>query len=272
MLEKKKESTRIRLAVINLSESEIDILKEDISPNAETKATLLYTECGHIDHGTEIVQEWISLAKKREEIYNENKEPEVEKRKEDIYSSIWASKSKLSQGRPRLNSKERLYEKKRNLELYITIWDLPFSANTARVRRCLNQYGKTEVKEWCNLKNSKAAYVKIVCRNEEQKRNLQNAWAIHFEEGKTSRFTPDRFDAEKLKDRKEYRLVLKNIPNSAPEAVLLRQLRRFKAKMVFILKNRNNNPRGNAIVYFASLEDLLIAKESTPYYFHNRLE
>ena len=49
---KKEESTRIRLAEMNLNESEIDILKEDISPNAETKATLLYTECGHIDHGT----------------------------------------------------------------------------------------------------------------------------------------------------------------------------------------------------------------------------
>ena len=109
---KKEESTRIRLAEMNLNKSEIDILKEDILPNAETKATLLYTKYEHIDHGTEIVQEWISLAKKREEIYNENKEPEVEKRKEDIYSSIWASKSKLTQDRPKLNSKERLYEKK----------------------------------------------------------------------------------------------------------------------------------------------------------------
>ena len=42
--------------------------------------------------------------------------------------------------------------------------------------------------------------------------------------------------------------------------------------MVFILKNRNNNLIENAIVYFTSLKDLLTAKESTLYYFHNKLE
>ena len=66
--------------------------------------------------------------------------------------------------------------------------------------------------------------------------------------------------------------MLRTIPNLALESVLIRQLRRFKAKMVFKLTNKNNNLSENALVYFASLEDLKTAKASVLYYFHNRLK
>ena len=54
---KKEEAVLTRLAEMNLNESEIEILKNDKTESAETKATLLYTEFGQEDHATQKVKE-----------------------------------------------------------------------------------------------------------------------------------------------------------------------------------------------------------------------
>ncbi|CAG8809584.1 7075_t:CDS:1, partial [Dentiscutata erythropus] len=54
---KKEKNVKIRLAEINLNESKIDILQENITTNAKKKATLLYTKYKHVNYSTEIVKE-----------------------------------------------------------------------------------------------------------------------------------------------------------------------------------------------------------------------
>jgi hypothetical protein len=82
---------------------------------------------------------------------------------------------------------------------------------------------------------------------------------------------PGRFDSEALEKRRKYKAALKDIPKSALESTLLRQLRPLKVKAVFIPNNSNGNKRSIAFVYFESEEDCQKAKEKNAFYYHNKL-
>ena len=260
---KKKDIVRIKLAEMTLNESEIKILKEDKTTRAEEKATLLYTECGQMDHGTEVVKDWVSLVKKKE-LLNREEEKLATEIKEDIHSSIWAPKKEISQ-----NTWGR---KEKPEAINLTIWDIPNEARANQIRRCFSYFGKAMILGFMAGGKSKAAYISLKPRDEKKKAILQSAWAIHFEEGKMSRLTQAKYDTETLQKRSSFKAILKEIPKSATESALLRQLRVINTKAVYISKNRNGNQRQVATIYFENEADMQDALKRSIYYYNTKLE
>src|SRR5260363_106939 len=109
-------------------------------------------------------------------------------------------------------------------------------------------------------------------KNEKREKELENAWAVHFENGKMIRLTKRYFDAETLAERSRYKLIAKNIPKWAIESVLLRQLRCINTKVVYISSNSNRNQRRTASIYFTNEQDYVDALQKTVYYLHTKLE
>ena len=62
-----------------------------------------------------------------------------------------------------------------------------------------------------------------------------------------------------------------NVPQYAQEVLLLRQLRKFNVKTVFIPVNSNGNPKTSATVYFENEDDKEKAMESRASYFNTHL-
>ena len=85
------------------------------------------------------------------------------------------------------------------------------------------------------------------------------------------RLTLERFDFEVLEERRKYKAALRDIPKSALESTLLRQLRSLRVKAVFIPNNSNGNKRSIAFAYFESEEDYHRAKNMSVFYYHNKL-
>ena len=171
----------------------------------------------------------------------------------------------------RKKEEEVLVKVEQDEEIFITMWDLPLTANRARINRCMKYHGTTEIVEWHTEIDRKAAYMKIKCKNEEKKRLLKNVWAMHYESGKTVRITTGRFDTEELLNRKEFRLILREVPHKATEVTLLRQFINIKIKMVHIPNNRNGNQRGMAFVYLATNYDLQRALSTKPFYYNEQI-
>jgi hypothetical protein len=118
---------------------------------------------------------------------------------------------------------------------------------------------------------NEAAYIELVLRNETKKSLLEKMWAVHFNQGKVVRLTHGRFDSDTLTSRSTYRAIIKNVPKVAVESALLRQMKRFNAKAVYISANSNGNQRGLATVYFETAEDLENALKGTAYYYSTKL-
>ena len=153
-----------------------------------------------------------------------------------------------------------------------TIWDIPLKAYLAQVRRCLHFYGKTKFVQWKPFGKSKALEFSIKFWSEKRMREFKKAWTIHFVEGKTCRVTPGSFEREILEERASFKAVIKNVPTTAVEVLLLRQLRVVNAKAVYISHNKNQNQRRTATVYFGSHDELETALARKMYYFDVKLE
>src|SRR5260364_270029 len=152
----------------------------------------------------------------------------------------------------------------------ITIWDLPEDARVQKIRRCLYTYGKATILSYQRIRNNKAACIEIQCKDQLRLEALKNSWAIHYEAGKLCQVTPREFNADLLQKRNIYKATLQNIPRTALESSLLRQLKYHKAKSVFIPNNRNRNPRSLAFIYFAESQDLNKATSQSVYYYNTR--
>ncbi|CAG8753916.1 14783_t:CDS:2, partial [Gigaspora margarita] len=96
----------------------------------------------------------------------------------------------------------------------------------------------------------------IMANNQIKLEALQNAWALHYEEGKLCRVTLEKFNSDLLQERNIHKAILQNIPRTALESGLLRQFKYYKAKTVFIPNNRNGNPRSLVFVYFTESQNL----------------
>jgi len=121
------------------------------------------------------------------------------------------------------------------------------------------------------LKKTKAALIQITGWNQKRLDPLATSWSVHFENGSMCRITPGRFDSEVLEERRKYKAALRDIPKSALESTLLRQLRPLRVKAVFIPNNSNGNKRSIAFAYFESEEDYHRAKNMSVFYYHNKL-
>ena len=266
---KKKTDNRIRVAEMNLNKSEIKILVEDKSAEAEEKATLLYAECGCLDYGTEDTKEMISIFNAKEKFFK-NKAKEST---ETIVTETSITSTAINiENKSDMDIDRSIDNIKLELQTSLTLWDLPADSRFAMIRRCFNHFGRVISTEWKDFNKTRAVFIHIQCRNKEKKENLQSLWSLHYEEGRLCRLTPGKFDAELLKKRKEHRAILRGLPHIALEAALLRQLGRMKAKMVFIPKNSNGNQRSVAFVYFKNNEDLNTAIENVAWYYNTRLE
>ncbi|CAG8754470.1 6816_t:CDS:10, partial [Gigaspora margarita] len=106
------------------------------------------------------------------------------------------------------------------------------------------------------IRNNKVACIKIQCKDHLRLEALKNSWALHYEAGKLCQVTPEKFNADLLQKRNIYKATLQNIPRTALEFSLLKQLKYHKAKLVFISNNKNRNPRSLAFIYFAKSQDL----------------
>ncbi|KAF0409963.1 hypothetical protein F8M41_008332 [Gigaspora margarita] len=99
------------------------------------------------------------------------------------------------------------------------------------------------------IKNLKQERVKR-CFNIKQKKNTREKT-----DGKLARITMCKSNKKELEHRKTFHARLNNLLTNTKEVLLLRQLRKLKAKAVHIFYNRNRNPRGQATVEFEKLED-----------------
>jgi hypothetical protein len=133
------------------------------------------------------------------------------------------------------------YKNRNRVDSIYTMWDISAEVRAAQVRKCLQFYGRIRFIGWKNCGTSKAAIFSVEFKNEKRKAMLDQAWSVHFEEGKTCRVTPGTFAREVLEKRALYKAIVKNIPMTAIEVLLLRQLKAVKAKAVYILVNRNRN-------------------------------
>ena len=59
---------------------------------------------------------------------------------------------------------------------------------------------------------------------------------------------------------------LREVPKSAVETALFRQLKETNAKAVYISKNKNSNQRGTASVYFKTEADMWQVCKRSVYY------
>jgi len=122
-----------------------------------------------------------------------------------------------------------------------TMWDIPVDVRPARVRKCLQFYGRIRFIQWKTCGNSKAAMFTVEFRNENRKSMLDQAWSVHFKKDKICRVTPGTFAREVLESRATHKAIIKNVPTTAIDVLLLRQLKVVKAKAVYISVNRNKN-------------------------------
>ncbi|CAG8669831.1 1106_t:CDS:2, partial [Gigaspora margarita] len=109
----------------------------------------------------------------------------------------------------------------------------------------------TSQSSYQRIRNNKVACIKIQYKDQSRLEALKNSWALHYEAGKLS--------------------TLQNIPRTALESSLLKQLKYHKAKSVFIPNNRNGNSRSLVFIYFAESQDLNKATSQSVYYYNTRL-
>jgi hypothetical protein len=291
LVNKKKDERYNKQAEVILNKSVEKLLEnlEEEKEKAIDKITLLMTEYGTYDSETEeskklMLLRYNSKIKKDLDI---KKEDEAKKEiREDIHASRWASKdinnsiwaqkdrskNQAQYEIVRQNQEQKVQTKDtRSLTLTLTIWDLPKDAKYGRVTRCLSFYGKTRILEWRMLKKTKAALVQITGWSQKRIDLLASSWSVHFEKGSMCRITPGRFDSEVLEKRRKYKAALRDIPKSALESMLLRQLRPLRVKAVFIPNNSNGNKRCIAFAYFESEENCKRAKKMSVFYYHNKL-
>ncbi|CAG8775583.1 1716_t:CDS:2, partial [Gigaspora margarita] len=131
---------------------------------------------------------------------------ETNSKEENIYSLIWALKSK--------NISSSILQKS---EVYnFTLWDIPKEV----------QHGKT-----------KAVYVQLISKVTSRIEALKKAWAIHFEREKTVCISLGKFNSNTIQERKKFYAIIKNLPKDALELSMLRQFKNINAKMVYIPEN-----------------------------------
>ncbi|CAG8452075.1 13532_t:CDS:2, partial [Gigaspora rosea] len=130
--------------------------------------------------------------------------------------------------------------------------DIPLDLPRVMIKKLTERFGKTEILK-VERRNRKAeAVVKINFENEEKRQCLEQTWMIPSRAGYMSRITKGVHNPEELKSRKRFRAIIKGLPRTAKEILLLRQLAHTKAKGVFIPPNKNGNQKQIAIVYFDS--------------------
>ena len=140
------------------------------------------------------------------------------------------------------------------------------------IKLYLNFFGTATIMAWQQNFRTKAAYVKILPNSEQRGKLLKESWSVYLELGKTYRTTPGKFDIAEIELRNTFRTIITNIPTTAYDSLLLRQLKKYKVQAVHILSNRNGNQRKRAHIYFKSEEDLLLAQSCTLYYLNTKLE
>ena len=267
--------------------------KEEKNLPSSGIAVLLEQECGQQDYGTTELQTKLNSKAekienvrtstkpqpKTEEVTKEKKKAEQEmehksckeeagliEKEETARNSTGISKDRMQFVKKAVdNADEEMTE-------IFTIWDIPAEVSTPRVKRCLYYFGRTNVLQWKLQGKNKALVFSISFWNEHRRQVLSQAWAVHFEEGKTCRITPGSFAKEILEKRAAHKAVVKNIPKTAVETLLLRQLKVVKAKAVYISFNTNRNQRGTASIYFETDKDRLEALDKQIFYYNTKLE
>ena len=94
---------------------------------------------------------------------------------------------------------------------------------------------------------------------------------IGLENGKLAHLIIGSCSTEELKNRKNYRAILTNIPSIAQETLLLRALHSTGAKAVYISFNSNRNSSRIAKVFFRTKEDMEDALSRNIYYYNTKL-
>ncbi|CAG8648001.1 14652_t:CDS:2 [Gigaspora margarita] len=159
------------------------------------------------------------------------------KAKKDISASRWAPRNRVkltstnqTQVIQEITTMTNQSSSRQKPATIITIWDLP--------------------------EDARVACIEIQCKDHSRLEALKNSWALHYEAGKLCQVTPGKFNADLLQKRNIYKAILQNIPRTTLESSLLKQLKYYKAKSVFIPNNRNGNTRSLVFIYFAESQDL----------------
>ncbi|CAG8797064.1 9331_t:CDS:1, partial [Gigaspora rosea] len=90
---------------------------------------------------------------------------------------------------------------------------------------------------------------------------VKENWSLHLDYSKTYRTTSGKFNIAKLEKRNRYRGTISNIPTTAYDSLLLRQLKKYNVQVVHILNNCHGNQKQRAYVFFKLEEELLQAQQ-----------
>ncbi|RIB08795.1 hypothetical protein C2G38_2210699 [Gigaspora rosea] len=224
------------------------------SASDKYKKTLLEQECGTIDYGIEEIlsQNESSFTKSHsQEGYGMEKD-KTEDGHKDIYN--YTETSQL------------------NNTYIFTLWNISLDVHAYKIKDWLSYYGKTTIKRVNYLEKTKAVVIRINSLADSKLKALKTSWAIQSENGKTLRTTPGEFNENILKERREHKVSISNLPRTATESALVRQLRFIRAKAVYISSNSNSNQRKRATIYFELGENLRNAIKKTVYYYNTKLE
>jgi len=151
------------------------------------------------------------------------------------------------------------------------LWDIPQYCTAKDINLAVKKFGKVEIKRWVKRAKVKSAIVKIQFHGPEEEKMLESSWSIPIVAGKLTRISKEEDGFLTVKERAQWKAVVTNVPQYAQEVLLLRQLRKFNAKTVFIPVNSNGNPKTSAIVYFENGDDKEKAMESRASYFNTHL-
>ena len=250
----------IEIEYLNMPRKRNFMEKDSDSSSAENeqdavKLVLLNNECGVIDYGlASQIEEIVSKDQKN----GKNNNSKKQKYYEDIYNSVWAPK-----GNFRLQESTSHY--------FFTIWDLPKEMRAGEIKNFLSYFGTASILAWQQYPKTKAAYIKIATNLEKRENSLRDNWSVQLNQGKTYRTTPGRFDSTMLEDRNKYKCTIYNVPRTALDSLLLRQLKKYNVQAVHTLCNRNGNQSGRAHIYFKSEEDRIQAQKTSLYYYNTKL-
>ncbi|CAG8805993.1 35967_t:CDS:2, partial [Gigaspora margarita] len=118
----------------------------------------------------------------------------------------------------------------------VVLWDLPKSFGSIQVKRMVGRYGKVISIKWIYRKTYKAAECELEVNNERSERLLQEAWVLPYGT-KLTRVTVGKEHQKILEERKRYRAIISGFHKNTAEVLLLRHMRQFKAKSVYIPPN-----------------------------------
>ncbi|CAG8794467.1 5930_t:CDS:2 [Gigaspora margarita] len=239
---------------------EDEFFKEPTVTTLSRKVMLELLECGTTDYGTDEVQKQITdqelkqTEKIKKFIENSYKEVIVQ---EAIDSLVQDKKNLMMipfrpDSRPLKKSLNEINSKEENI--YSSIWA---SKSEGTLSPILQNVKKATIIRTQEHRKTKAVYVQLTSRAISRIEALKKAWAIHFEEKKTAHISLGKFSSNIIQKKKKFRAIIKNLSKNTLELSMFRQFKNINAKMVHIPENSNKNQHRRAFIYFESETDLM---------------